>query len=492
MKTHMIADNQCVVCHLSFDDRKDLENHVDECTEMMESVKFKGQVEMLKSATGRHLSEIMLVARHFDLLDHDQLTKAASILKEGIDVQQWKKKRKQVIVKKDCVICLDTYLLTDMFTVDCPSAHRFCRDCIQQGILASIGTKRICTCPALGCTHQITEMEVEQLFGKGKELEEYREIVLMQGLSKLPVVACPGVGCKNFIEMSNPNVPEKCICSCGSTFCSMCKQPFHYGMDCQQYITSTASWVHWIQTGRPNYHGRDEYQREKLRVEQRNKDLVARYNELVIDEQWKEQNCHACPHCGRPIQRLEGCDSMVCGSDYHGGNIQNGCGQSFVWTSALPYKSNSLTGATLETMKLDQPRDACTVNHGKWLPCDGCHKTIRGLRFQCVNCPSYNLCERCDLDDDIHEKGHDKNHIFQIIDKAPDQDTMLTIESKIESVTETFGKIASFFSSSKSTTPKQQPRQNATTTTTTATTTTTTTTTIPTNHDQITIQLAYH
>ena len=36
------------------------------------------------------------------------------------------------------------------------------------------------------------------------------------------------------------------------------------------------------------------------------------------------QNLRCCPKCGRPIEKLEGCDSMKCGKDYHGGNNQKG------------------------------------------------------------------------------------------------------------------------------------------------------------------------
>lgn len=47
-------------------------------------------------------------------------------------------------------------------------------------------------------------------------------------------------------------------------------------------------------------------------------DLQKRIRELEQDENWKQQNLRCCPHCERPIEKLEGCDLMKCGKDYHG------------------------------------------------------------------------------------------------------------------------------------------------------------------------------
>ena len=69
----------------------------------------------------------------------------------------------------------------------------------------------------------------------------------------------------------------------------------------------------------------------------RNTALRRRYKELMADEKYKEQKCRACPYCGRVVQHMGGCSSMVCGQDYHGGNNQSGCGKNFTWEQAKPY-----------------------------------------------------------------------------------------------------------------------------------------------------------
>jgi len=104
---------------------------------------------------------------------------------------------------------------------------------------------------------------------------------------------------------------------------------------------------------------------------------------------------------------------MVCGSDYHGGNIQNGCGQRFSWGQSQPYKSQGLQGPTKEEVKVEKPVTTNRANHGEWRPCDGCHKTIVGFRFSCVHCASFNLCEMCEF-----KVEHQKGHVFQVLEKV--------------------------------------------------------------------------
>jgi hypothetical protein len=84
-----------------------------------------------------------------------------------------------------------------------------------------------------------------------------------------------------------------------------------------------------------------EYERQQKANWKQNAALRRRYNELIADEKYKATNCRLCPHCGRVVQHLGGCASMICGKDYHGGNDQSGCGQNFTWDQAKPYVPTS-------------------------------------------------------------------------------------------------------------------------------------------------------
>ena len=63
---------------------------------------------------------------------------ALTLLFEGVDMKDWREKdevlmRKSVeLLEKDCELCFDTLPVTDMFTLDCKEAHRFCFECIQR------------------------------------------------------------------------------------------------------------------------------------------------------------------------------------------------------------------------------------------------------------------------------------------------------------------------------------------------------------------------
>jgi hypothetical protein len=51
------------------------------------------------------------------------------------------------------------------------------------------------------------------------------------------------------------------------------------------------------------------------------------FADLEADETWKEENCRLCPHCSKPIFKVDGCNSVTCGrdaSDKGGGNRQDG------------------------------------------------------------------------------------------------------------------------------------------------------------------------
>lgn len=72
------------------------------------------------------------------------------------------------------------------------------------------------------------------------------------------------------------------------------------------------------------------------------------------DEAFKAQNCRICPHCKRVVQHMGGCSSMICGQNYHGGDKQSGCGKSFDWDQAEPYRPTG--DSNLETIKNSLPR----------------------------------------------------------------------------------------------------------------------------------------
>ena len=67
-----------------------------------------------------------------------------------------------------------------------------------------------------------------------------------------------------------------------------------------------------------------------------------------------------------------------------------------------------------EPINLNTLRRVSTLQNEQHLgvTCDGhCHqKSIRGLRFKCDTCPSYNLCHTCAIDKRLLSKDHQRDH----------------------------------------------------------------------------------
>jgi hypothetical protein len=108
----------------------------------------------------------------------------------------------------------------------------------------------------------------------------------------------------------------------------------------------------------------NDYNKKNKENEDRNKELRRRYDDLINDEQYKATNCRLCPSCKRVVQRLEGCDSMICGQDAHGGNIQSGCGAKFNWAQAQPYKASATQQPRQTIVDLPKPENPVVHHDG--------------------------------------------------------------------------------------------------------------------------------
>jgi hypothetical protein len=70
-------------------------------------------------------------------------------------------------------------------------------------------------------------------------------------------------------------------------------------------------------------------------------DRVRAWRQYEQDERQKEQLYRLCPNCQRLTERIEGCDMMVCGRDYHAiPDAGAGCGTGFRWSEAAPYRAD--------------------------------------------------------------------------------------------------------------------------------------------------------
>jgi len=325
----------------------------------------------------------------------------------------------------DCALCMMEFKVDQMYTVDCPSSHRFCFECIGRYVEMGIRENTPLVCQAEGCDHELTELEVEQIsHGPGspvtKEMvEKYKNQMLMRAVQSIPgIVGCPTPGCGNWIIPADITRKERCHCSaCHASFCSLCKAPYHYGCDCATVRQIQQKWMEWVRTGRMRYNrdkkdALDKISAARAEIDRRNQEMMKKYNDMLADEEFKRKNGRYCPKCNRVIIKDGGCDLMICGRNYHGGNIQDGCGTHFNWNEAKPYKSSLARPQEIQA-QVDIPPIAREFVH-MGVSCDICHKEIKGLRFRCINCPSCDFCEKCEMQGTM---AHEKDHLFEIIMK---------------------------------------------------------------------------
>lgn len=121
------------------------------------------------------------------------------------------------------------------------------------------------------------------------------------------------------------------------------------------------------------------------------------------------------PQLRQVSEKLDGCDMMKCGQNWHGGDVQNGCGKGFSWKNVKPYKRNiddhpahrkvRKTGAdlwlTIGLAVAAEPEQGDLL--AEWLlptggpvQCDACRLPVRGPRFACLHCrESFDVCHMC-------------------------------------------------------------------------------------------------
>lgn len=152
----------------------------------------------------------------------------------------------------------------------------------------------------------------------------------------------------------------------------------------------------------------------------------ARKKEFMEMEDWKAKNCKCCPHCKRVINKIDGCDSMVCGRNYHGGDVQNGCGQGFNWSSApayVPQSAEHITKAVaVEVGEVPDGHKMFWEIDGVYLRCAMCKFAIRGPLFLCIDCLACCACLRCANGMGSATGGQHlpDSHVFSILWKLDD------------------------------------------------------------------------
>ena len=310
-------------------------------------------------------------------------------------------KEKQIQDEYECPICYEVLKKHNEFKLFKCNHSIGCFNCAGEMIEVSINDGKIPNCSF--CDELCSDGDVSLIadFLQKPEIHiKYSQLMLRVGINNMKdAFPCPTPECKNW-TYSSDSIDRFGRCNmCGESICTSCGKRYHHCGNCKDLNQIFNKWNEWVLRGRKQF---NEQTQKQL---QREEEIKQRLEELKRDEAWKVQNLKLCPNCGRGIEKLSGCNSMVCGQDAHGGNQQNGCGKKFTWTSARNYVS-----VIQENQFKAYKFDGCTTNHN--LECTSCGENIVGLRFQCISCPYENLCLRCDA---LCE--HEESHIFIIHEK---------------------------------------------------------------------------
>jgi hypothetical protein len=154
-------------------------------------------------------------------------------LMQGIDVPEWLAKDGELlrtsveIIRRECSLCLEEYPVEEMYTLDCAASHRFCYDCVRQGVEIAVREKKPPYCMQSGCPHALTESEISEIFGKTSDvLKRFKDTLLQSALQGMGnCIGCPTPNCTNWLVLPEDTTTKvRCYCEgCDSTFCSLCK-----------------------------------------------------------------------------------------------------------------------------------------------------------------------------------------------------------------------------------------------------------------------------
>lgn len=361
-----------------------------------------------------------------------------------------------------CQICLGDFNVMNTYLIECRHAHHLCFSCVGlhvKNTLLNTDTQQmhITACPCRtaedeACNYLLTKKEIDEVIsiGEGADVgifdsrtaaqlrKNAERVYLDKAKREMGCIRCPKcVGLEEgsgywFVPPTRSPFTLKQLVQCPqckTSFCAVCNtNPYHFHCSCEEVVPKSQNYLHWVTDGRREYAteraARDvafrtqleEYNRERAKHEAEVKAARDRIGELQQTEEWKRVNCRLCPSCKRTIQKLDGCDSMKCGQDYHGGNIQNGCGHNFNWSSApayIPQVGSAVRQPGDFTSQM--PENAHLVKHehapGAPVLCDNCHHPVVGVRLKCLNCPSFSQCFDCSLG-----FTHCRNeHVFEIL-----------------------------------------------------------------------------
>jgi len=346
---------------------------------------------------------------------------------------------------EDCPACMSAkntcVLFCDIDERSPPAMHRNgCADCLRMAIENQMKSGKIRCCQQIAshsgskrCNAIIPDFVLESVFSQSSnEMQAIRKNQTLRFLaSQKDVVQCPGPDCCERIVVRTPGRKEIAKCpTCDTSFCTKCKKLPHYrGTTCSEAMQIIASWTRWVSKDRAEFYRKIGMTAKRAndqarRAAQRARDILAQ------DEAWKGANCRLCPHCDRIVDKIDGCDRVLCGRDCDANvNHQHGCGRHFYFSKAKKYVPAAAKRIPFKPMRAEdllKPHIVARID-GRGIPfmCSSCHDPIKGPRFQCLHCPSFDICMKCEkqyVEGGGSRQVHSPKHAFKVIYPTDSED----------------------------------------------------------------------
>ncbi|KAF8603505.1 hypothetical protein BDV93DRAFT_523281 [Ceratobasidium sp. AG-I] len=208
-----------------------------------------------------------------------------------------------------CAICLEPPEVygNQTPTARCTHASTVCTLCLEQHISHAVleGGSTTVPCPEAGCGQTLEYSEVIRGARNDRDcLARYETLLLRRTLQSDPnFVWCKDATCQwGQLHESGADEPIVICQVCRARSCFTHDVPWHTGQTCAQYDARRAGRTREARANRAS-------------------------------EAYIQQHAKACPNsaCGRQIEKIDGCDHMVC-------QRPAGCGHEFCWICFADYE----------------------------------------------------------------------------------------------------------------------------------------------------------
>ncbi|EGT37530.1 hypothetical protein CAEBREN_02789 [Caenorhabditis brenneri] len=186
-----------------------------------------------------------------------------------------------VLKKSECDVCCSKLMVLGL-----RCQHMACLNCWSKYLTAKIKNKQ-CMLSCFGCGMLISNEILGNFLRSPKLKITHRKLIKYSYMNSDSSLAWCNRKCGMAVRRSDK---DTVICSCGSTFCFLCRSDAHYPATCRQLRL---------------------WEKENLNTD--NFDGMALY--------WVSLNTRECPRCSVPIQKNGGCNHMTC----------TGCRYEYCW-----------------------------------------------------------------------------------------------------------------------------------------------------------------